>query len=57
MEDPNGSSSGSAVAAALGLVAGALGTETDGSIVSPASVNNVVGIKPSMSLLDFIFIY
>ena len=46
LEDPNGSSSGSGVASALGLAAAALGTETDGSIVSPASLNNLVGIKP-----------
>jgi amidase len=31
----------------LGLAGGALGTETDGSIIGPASSNNVVGIKPS----------
>ncbi|KAJ4350302.1 uncharacterized protein N0V89_008923 [Didymosphaeria variabile] len=46
-EDPNGSSSGSAVAAALGLALGCLGTETDGSIMSPASLENLVGIKPN----------
>ncbi|HJU27493.1 MAG TPA: amidase family protein, partial [Rhodanobacteraceae bacterium] len=41
-----GSSSGSAVAVAAGLATFAIGTETDGSIVCPAAVNGVVGIKP-----------
>lgn len=49
-QDPSGSSSGSGVATSLGLAFACLGTETDGSIVSPASVNNVVGIKPSVGL-------
>lgn len=48
--DPSGSSSGSAVAAALGLSLGALGTETDGSLVLPASYNNIVAIKPTVGL-------
>ncbi|KDN42662.1 hypothetical protein RSAG8_06619, partial [Rhizoctonia solani AG-8 WAC10335] len=48
--DPCSSSSGSAVAVAVGLAAGALGTETDGSIICPASFNNVVGIKPTVGL-------
>ncbi|KZP17361.1 amidase signature enzyme [Athelia psychrophila] len=48
--DPSGSSSGSAVATAIGLAAGALGTETTGSIVLPASVNNIVGLKPTVGL-------
>ncbi|EIW53237.1 amidase signature enzyme [Trametes versicolor FP-101664 SS1] len=47
---PSGSSSGSGIAAAIGLAAATLGTETDGSIVLPSSANNVVGIKPSMGL-------
>jgi amidase len=46
--DTCGSSSGSAVAAAIGLAAVTLGTETDGSITCPASNNNIVGIKPSV---------
>ncbi|KAF7307743.1 Amidase signature enzyme [Mycena kentingensis (nom. inval.)] len=46
--DPCGSSSGSAVAAAIGLAAVTLGTETDGSIMCPSSKNNVVGIKPTV---------
>ena len=45
---PGGSSSGSGVAASLGLCAGAVGTETDGSVVIPASMNALVGIKPSL---------
>ncbi len=45
---PCGSSSGSAVAVAAGLAAAAVGTETDGSIVCPAAVNGVVGIKPTV---------
>ncbi|KAI0942922.1 hypothetical protein AcV7_002205 [Taiwanofungus camphoratus] len=48
--DPSGSSSGSGVATAIGLAAGSLGTETDGSIVSPSSVCNLVGIKPTVGL-------
>lgn len=46
----SGSSSGSAVAAAASLAAAALGTETDGSIVLPASVTGVVGLKPTVGL-------
>lgn len=49
-QDPSGSSSGSGVASSLGLALAALGTETDGSIVSPSSKNNLVGIKPSTYL-------
>ncbi|KAI3335244.1 glutamyl-tRNA amidotransferase subunit A [Ustulina deusta] len=49
-QDPWGSSSGSAVAATLGLAVGALGTETDGSITGPASFNDVVGMKPTVGL-------
>ncbi|KAH7334988.1 amidase signature enzyme [Rhizoctonia solani] len=48
--DPSGSSSGSGVATAIGLAAASLGTETDGSIVSPSSYNNLVGIKPTVGL-------
>jgi amidase len=47
---PCGSSSGSATAVAANLVAVSLGTETDGSILCPASVNGVVGIKPTVGL-------
>ncbi|KAJ8111272.1 hypothetical protein OPT61_g6094 [Boeremia exigua] len=49
-QDPSGSSSGSGVAASLGLAFGTLGTETDGSIVSPSQLNNIVGIKPTVGL-------
>jgi amidase len=48
---PWGSSSGSAVAVAAGMAPLALGTETDGSIVCPAGVNGVVGVKPEPGLL------
>lgn len=47
-----GSSSGSAVAVAAGYVAFALGTETDGSVICPASVNGIVGIKPTLGLVS-----
>ena len=49
-QDPSGSSSGSAVASSLGLALASLGTETDGSILSPSDVNNLVGIKPTVGL-------
>lgn len=49
---PSGSSSGSAVAVAAGLAPIAIGTETDGSIVSPASACGVVGIKPTLGLVS-----
>ncbi|KAJ7562653.1 hypothetical protein O6H91_03G078700 [Diphasiastrum complanatum] len=48
--DPCGSSSGSAVSPAANLVAVSLGTETDASIICPASRNAVVGIKPTVGL-------
>ncbi|KAH7353149.1 amidase [Pyrenochaeta sp. MPI-SDFR-AT-0127] len=48
--DPLGSSSGSGIASALGLSLGCLGTETDGSLVLPASFNNIVAIKPTVGL-------
>jgi amidase len=47
---PCGSSSGSASAVAASLAAASLGTETDGSILCPASANGVVGIKPTVGL-------
>jgi amidase len=47
-----GSSSGSAAAAAANLCAAAIGTETSGSIISPASQNNLVGIKPTVGLVS-----
>jgi amidase len=49
---PSGSSSGSAVAIAAGLAPLTIGTETDGSIVSPASACGVVGIKPTVGLVS-----
>jgi amidase len=49
---PSGSSSGSGVAAAAGYAAIAIGTETDGSIVSPASINGVVGMKPGVGVVS-----
>jgi amidase len=48
---PGGSSSGSGAAVAAGLVPLAVGTETDGSILCPATVNGVVGIKPTVGLV------
>ena len=48
----SGSSSGSGAAIAASLAAIAVGTETDGSITSPASVNGLVGIKPTVGLLS-----
>jgi amidase len=49
---PSGSSSGSAVAVSANLCAIAVGTETDGSIVSPASINGIVGLKPTVGLIS-----
>ncbi|KAJ7432101.1 amidase signature enzyme [Mycena galericulata] len=46
--DPCGSSSGSGIAASIGLSAVTLGTETDGSITCPTSNNNLAGIKPTV---------
>ena len=48
----SGSSSGSAVAVAASLCAAAVGTETDGSILSPASVCGIVGLKPTVGLIS-----
>ncbi len=48
----SGSSSGSGAAAAASLCAAAIGTETDGSIVSPASICGVVGFKPTLGLVS-----
>ena len=49
---PCGSSSGSAVAVAAGLVPVSVGTETDGSIICPSAANGVVGIKPSLGVVS-----
>lgn len=50
--NPCGSSSGSGVAVAANLGAAAIGTETDGSIVCPSSLNAIVGIKPTLGLIS-----
>ncbi len=47
-----GSSSGSAVAVAAGMVSAAIGTETDGSITCPASLTGIVGLKPTLGLVS-----
>ena len=49
---PSGSSSGSATAVSLGLVPLAVGTETDGSITSPAAHQSLVGMKPTVGLVS-----
>lgn len=48
----SGSSSGSGSAVAANLCAAAIGTETDGSVVSPSSANGIVGIKPTVGMLS-----
>ncbi|KAH9840829.1 amidase signature enzyme [Rhodofomes roseus] len=48
--NPSGSSSGSGIAGAIGLATGTLGSETDGSIISPSSHCNLVGLKPTVGL-------
>jgi amidase len=50
--NPSGSSSGSAVAVSANMAAAAVGTETDGSIVSPSSVCGIVGLKPTVGLVS-----
>ena len=50
--NPCGSSSGSAVAVAASLASVAVGTETNGSVVCPSSVNGIVGIKPTLGLVS-----
>jgi amidase len=50
--NPSGSSAGSAVAAAASFCAAAIGTETNGSILSPASLNGLVGFKPTVGLVS-----
>lgn len=49
---PSGSSSGSGAAVAANLCVVAIGTETDGSIVSPASMCGIVGVKPTVGLVS-----
>lgn len=48
---PCGSSSGSGAAIAAALAAGAVGTETNGSIICPSTINGVVGFKPTVGLV------
>jgi amidase len=50
--NPSGSSSGSAAAVAASLCAVGVGTETDGSVLSPSSCNGLVGIKPTVGLVS-----
>ena len=50
--NPCGSSSGSGAATAASLCAVAVGSETDGSVVCPASANGLVGIKPTLGLIS-----
>jgi amidase len=50
--NPCGSSSGSGAAAAASLAAAAIGTETDGSVVCPAAINGLVGVKPTVGLVS-----
>ncbi len=50
--DPSGSSSGSAVAVSAGYCAYTIGTETDGSLMSPAAANSIVSIKPTVGLVS-----
>lgn len=49
--NPSGSSSGSGVAVSANLCTVALGTETNGSIVGPSTMNGIVGIKPTVGLI------
>jgi len=50
--NPCGSSSGSGAAIAASLAAGSIGTETNGSIICPATVNGIVGFKPTVGLVS-----
>jgi amidase len=50
--NPSGSSAGSAVATALSFCAASIGTETNGSILSPSSLNGLVGLKPTVGLVS-----
>lgn len=49
--NPCGSSSGSGVAVAASLASGAVGTETNGSIICPSTINGIVGFKPTVGLV------
>jgi len=50
--DPSGSSTGSAVSVAAGLIPFSIGTETDGSLMSPSIANGIVSIKPTIGLVS-----
>ena len=50
--DPSGSSSGSGVAGSMAFAAATFGSETSGSILSPSSVNGLVGVKPTLGLVS-----
>lgn len=50
--NPCGSSSGSGVAVSANLAVAAIGTETDGSIVCPSSINGIVGLKPTLGMVS-----
>ena len=50
---PGGSSSGSAAAVAAGQIAGAIGTQTNGSVIRPAAFCGVVGFKPTKDAIPF----
>ena len=51
-QNPSGSSSGSGVSVSANLCAAAIGTETNGSIISPAVTNGIVGLKPTVGLVS-----
>ena len=51
-QNPSGSSSGSGVSVSANLCAVALGTETNGSIISPSVTNGIVGLKPTVGLVS-----
>jgi amidase len=50
--NPSGSSAGSGVATAASFCAAAIGTETNGSILSPSSINGLVGLKPTVGVVS-----
>jgi len=49
---PSGSSSGTGAAIAASLAAAGVGTETNGSVIAPSSVNGLVGLKPTLGLIS-----
>jgi amidase len=51
-KSPSGSSSGPAIIAAASLAAGTVGSDTTGSIIGPANVNGVVGLRPTVGLIS-----